>query len=56
MFLTPAPNLELCDDPSLDDAEIFDLDSQIATLIGGVADITVTFHLSQAMLLLMLEQ
>ncbi|OUR91466.1 hypothetical protein A9Q87_10940, partial [Flavobacteriales bacterium 34_180_T64] len=48
IVLTQAPNLELCDDPSLDGIESFDLDTQIPALIGGVADISVTFHLSQA--------
>ncbi len=48
--INPVPDLELCDDPSNDDQEEFDLDSQTLGILGvqSPADFTVTYHTSFA--------
>lgn len=45
-FATQPANLEVCDDPSADGIEAFDLDSQTATVLGtlNASDFAVTYH------------
>ncbi|MEY8848250.1 PKD domain-containing protein, partial [Psychroserpens sp. XS_ASV72] len=46
--LTQPDDLVLCDDISGDGAESFDLNSQVATILNGQTDVTLSFHETQA--------